>query len=82
MLKLDGGFQGLKAFPPEDRPPVLLPFFSFRIMVGLWGIMVLVTFFGAYLWWRGRLQTARTQRPIGRCGRPVRSEEHAGSWSP
>jgi len=26
---------GLKAFPPEDRPPVLPTFLSFRIMVGL-----------------------------------------------
>jgi cytochrome d ubiquinol oxidase subunit I len=57
---LEGGFAGLKAFAPEDRPPVVLPFFGFRIMVGLWGIMVLVAFIGAFLWWRGRLETART----------------------
>jgi cytochrome d ubiquinol oxidase subunit I len=57
---LDGGFPGLKAFAPQDRPPVLLPFFGFRIMVGLWGVMVLVAFAGAFLWWRGRLGTART----------------------
>lgn len=57
---LDGGFPGLKDFAPEDRPPVALPFFGFRIMVGLWVIMVLVAFVGAYLWWRGRLDTART----------------------
>ena len=25
---------GLETFPPEDRPPVLVPFFGFRIMVG------------------------------------------------
>lgn len=56
---LDGGFAGLKAFAPADRPPVTLPFFSFRIMVGLWVVMVLVAFIGAYLWWRGRLGTAR-----------------------
>jgi cytochrome d ubiquinol oxidase subunit I len=57
---LDGGFEGLKAFPAEDRPPVVLPFFGFRIMVGLWGIMVLVAFAGAFLWWRGRLAESRT----------------------
>jgi cytochrome d ubiquinol oxidase subunit I len=57
---LDGGFAGLKAFAPADRPPVALPFFGFRIMVGLWVIMVLVAFIGAYLWWRGRIETART----------------------
>jgi hypothetical protein len=25
---------GLEAFPPDDRPPVVIPFFAFRIMVG------------------------------------------------
>ena len=25
---------GLDTFPPEDRPPVIIPFFAFRIMVG------------------------------------------------
>ncbi len=56
---LDGGYPGLKAFPREDRPPVAFPFFGFRLMVGLWGIMVLVAFIGAFLWWRGRLETSR-----------------------
>jgi cytochrome bd ubiquinol oxidase subunit I len=26
---------GLNTFPPEDRPPVIIPFFAFRIMVGM-----------------------------------------------
>ena len=25
---------GLTDFPPQDRPPVIIPFFTFRIMVG------------------------------------------------
>ncbi|MFB3816557.1 MAG: cytochrome ubiquinol oxidase subunit I [Candidatus Methylomirabilales bacterium] len=33
--------QGLKAFPPEDRPPVLISFLSFRLMVGL-GLLFIV----------------------------------------
>jgi cytochrome bd ubiquinol oxidase subunit I len=37
----------------------VLPFFGFRIMVGLWVIMVLVAFGGAYYWWRGRLGETR-----------------------
>ena len=56
---LDGGFPGLKDFAATDRPPVLLPFFGFRIMVGLWVIMALVAFGGAYYWWRGRLGETR-----------------------
>ena len=30
---LDGEIKGLKEFKPEDRPPVAIPFFAFRIMV-------------------------------------------------
>ncbi|HET7715692.1 MAG TPA: cytochrome ubiquinol oxidase subunit I [Bauldia sp.] len=68
---LDGGFPGLKAFAPGDRPPVALPFFGFRAMVGLWGIMVLVAFIGAYLWWRGRLAEARTYLRLASWSWPV-----------
>ena len=32
---LDGEIKGLKEFKPEDRPPVEIPFFAFRIMVGI-----------------------------------------------
>ena len=68
---LDGGFAGLKAFPPDERPPVLLPFFSFRIMVGLWVIMVIVAFGGAFFWYRGRLQTSRTYLRLASLTWPV-----------
>ena len=50
---------GLEEFAPEDRPPVLIPFFGFRIMVGMALIMLAVTWFGNYLRWRGRLETTR-----------------------
>lgn len=54
----DGTFPGLKTFPPEDRPPLLAPFFGFRIMVGLWGLMLLTVVVGGILWARGRLFSA------------------------
>ena len=38
--------QGLKDFPPEDRPPVLLTFLSFRIMVGLGFLLPLLAIIG------------------------------------
>jgi cytochrome d ubiquinol oxidase subunit I len=38
--------KGLKDFPKEDRPPVLLPFISFRIMVGLGFLFLAVTIYG------------------------------------
>ena len=38
----DAEVKGLKAFPRSDRPPVIIPYFSFRIMVAL-GFFFLVT---------------------------------------
>ena len=51
----DGEVKGLKAFPPKDRPPVAAPFFGFRIMVGMWGIMMLITVASWFLLWRKKL---------------------------
>ena len=53
---LDGAFPALKDFAPEDRPPLLLPFFTFRLMVGLGLLMILIAFWGGVQWWRGRLE--------------------------
>jgi cytochrome d ubiquinol oxidase subunit I len=50
---------GLEAFPREDWPPVLIPFFTFRIMVGMGLVMLAVSWFGIFLRWRGTLDTTR-----------------------
>jgi cytochrome d ubiquinol oxidase subunit I len=50
---------GLETFPPEDRPPVIIPFLTFRLMVGMGLIMLAVSWFGLWLCWRGRLETTR-----------------------
>jgi cytochrome bd ubiquinol oxidase subunit I len=50
---------GLESFPPEDRPPVLIPFFAFRLMVGMGLIMLAVSWLGVWLCWRNRLETTR-----------------------
>jgi cytochrome bd ubiquinol oxidase subunit I len=50
---------GLESFPREDRPPVVIPFFSFRIMVGMGLIMVAVSWVGVLLRMLGRLETTR-----------------------
>jgi cytochrome d ubiquinol oxidase subunit I len=50
---------GLETFPPEDRPPVIIPFLTFRLMVGMALIMLAVSWFGLWLRWRGRLETTR-----------------------
>ncbi len=55
----DGLFPGLKEFASNDRPPVFPVFLSFRLMVGMGVLMLVVGFVGAWLWWRGRLFDTR-----------------------
>jgi cytochrome d ubiquinol oxidase subunit I len=50
---------GLKDFAKEDRPPVRIPFFAFRIMVGMGLLMLAISWFGLLLRWRGRLEQSR-----------------------
>ncbi|MQT15038.1 cytochrome ubiquinol oxidase subunit I [Segnochrobactrum spirostomi] len=40
---------GLKSFAPEDRPPVAIPFFAFRIMVGCGLLMLAIAWLGSWL---------------------------------
>jgi cytochrome d ubiquinol oxidase subunit I len=44
----DGEIRGLKDFAPQDRPPVAIPFFAFRIMVGI-GLLMFALI--AVSWW-------------------------------
>jgi cytochrome bd ubiquinol oxidase subunit I len=50
---------GLTDFPPQDRPPVLIPFFAFRIMVGCGLIMLALAWVGSYLSLKQRLEEYR-----------------------
>jgi len=50
---------GLETFPREDRPPVVIPFFGFRLMAGMGLLMLAVSWLGNLLRWRGRLETTR-----------------------
>jgi cytochrome d ubiquinol oxidase subunit I len=50
---------GLDAFPPEDRPPVILPFFTFRLMVGLGLLMLATGWLGVIFSLLGWLERAR-----------------------
>ena len=53
----DAEIKGLKAWPKEDRPPVTLTFWSFRIMVGLGFLFALLTVIGWFK--RNKLETVR-----------------------
>ena len=52
---LNGTVKGLKDFPPNDRPPVAIPFFGFRFMVAIWGVMFLTVACSWLLRWRKEL---------------------------
>jgi cytochrome d ubiquinol oxidase subunit I len=54
----DAEVQGLKAFAAEDRPPVFLVFWAFRVMVGLGLAMIGLGLWGGFVIWRGRLAHA------------------------
>ncbi len=53
--ELNGTVRGLKEWPREDRPPSAIIFWSFRIMVGIGLIMLLVVAMANWLRWTGRL---------------------------
>ena len=52
---LDGEVKGLKDFPVQDRPPVAIPFFAFRIMVGIGVLMLAMVVASWWLRWRDKL---------------------------
>jgi cytochrome d ubiquinol oxidase subunit I len=56
---LKGRVRGLRDFPPEDRPNVLILFWSFRLMVAIGFLLSFVMVWAAILWYKGRLYDSR-----------------------
>ncbi len=54
-----GQVVGLRDIPVEDQPPVLLPFYSFRIMLGIGGALVLLMLWSLWVWRKGDLVPQR-----------------------
>jgi cytochrome bd ubiquinol oxidase subunit I len=50
--------KGLDAFKPEDRPPVWITFWAFRVMVGMGLVMIGLGVWGAFVWATKRLESA------------------------
>ena len=48
--------KGLKAFPAKDRPPVMEVFLSFRLMVMLGTLFLILSAIAFYLSWKDRLE--------------------------
>ncbi len=70
--ELNGTVHGLKDVPADQRPPVAIVFFAFRIMVGIGFIMLAIVGTGAWLRWRGSLdenplflKTCQYAAPLG-----------------
>ncbi|WP_378941763.1 cytochrome ubiquinol oxidase subunit I [Mesorhizobium sp. ANAO-SY3R2] len=57
--KWDGQIPGLKEFAPEDRPNSTVVFWSFRVMVGLGLLMLLLAVWGLWLRWKRGLYDTR-----------------------
>lgn len=57
---LEGQYRGLGEFPPQDRPNSAILFWSFRVMVGLGFLMLMLGVWAAWLRWRRRLYASRT----------------------
>ena len=55
----DGQIKGLKAFAPADRPNATIIFWTFRVMVGLGMLMLLLGICSAWLRYRKQLYTSR-----------------------
>jgi cytochrome d ubiquinol oxidase subunit I len=56
---LNGQYPGLKEFRPQDRPNASIIFWTFRAMVGLGFLMILLAFWSALSHWRGRPYESR-----------------------
>jgi cytochrome d ubiquinol oxidase subunit I len=54
----DAEIKGLKAFPPDERPPALIPFWTFRIMVGIGFLMLGLGLWSLWARWRKTLYTS------------------------
>ncbi len=50
---------GIVTIQKDQRPPIAIPFFGFRIMVGMGLVMLAISWFGNLLRWRDRLETTR-----------------------
>jgi cytochrome d ubiquinol oxidase subunit I len=56
---LTAGETGLNSISPENWPPIVIPFFSFRIMVGCGLVMLGLAWLGTYLNFKQRLESNR-----------------------
>jgi cytochrome d ubiquinol oxidase subunit I len=61
-LSPTGRVTGLHDIPIEDQPPLLLPFYSFRIMLGIGIALVVLMLWSLWAWRKGELVSERIGR--------------------
>lgn len=76
----NGYVEGLKSFPPEDRPPVLPVFFGFRFMVGCWLLMLTLTLWAWVLVWKRRLYASPAFLLVANWAIPVGYAAVTAGW--
>ncbi len=54
-FRADAPVPGLDRFPEDEQPPVVIPFITYHVMVGLGMFFIAITLYAAYLRWRGTL---------------------------
>jgi cytochrome d ubiquinol oxidase subunit I len=77
----NGEVRGLKSVSPADRPYVPLPFFAFRIMVGIGLILLAEALIGLFLRWRGRLYDTRWFAIVSACSSPLAFIAILAGWT-
>ncbi|GGE51801.1 cytochrome ubiquinol oxidase subunit I [Agaricicola taiwanensis] len=58
--ELNGTVRGLKEWPRDERPPALIPFVTFRIMVGIGFLMLGLGLWSLWARWKGTLYSSHT----------------------
>jgi cytochrome d ubiquinol oxidase subunit I len=54
-----GQVNGLKDFPWEDQPPVVIPYYAFRMMIAIGFGLFFLMLWSLWAWYKGRLRTNR-----------------------
>lgn len=54
-----GQVRGLRDFPRENQPPVVLPFYCFRVMVAIGFALFFLMLWTLFVWYKGGLRTGR-----------------------
>jgi cytochrome d ubiquinol oxidase subunit I len=56
---LKGEVRGLREFPREDQPPIVIPYYAFRVMVAIGTALFLLLLWTLWVWRKGGLDAGR-----------------------